>query len=245
MSPRSASVEGLTVDLVEGLQQSGDSLDIVMPSSGQSFSADTASMVVDPAAPSGAIDLSSPSLSSGVAAFASSAILSSSNFWLLWLLWHFGLSLHVILLMHVCNRLGSRLALDRSGCPGTDDHLSSFVFCLPSAVLTDWLCGSAAATHDDRFLPGPRSCDVATCCDVSYSWQVETDWAPCPTQCGLAAAPMQREVVCVSENGATSCRDLLLSPDRALIFLVMTLLATKRPDRPVKLLFGMITRLSC
>ena len=52
---RSASVEGLTVDLVEGLQQSGDSLDIVMPSSGQSFSADTASMVVDPAAPSGAI----------------------------------------------------------------------------------------------------------------------------------------------------------------------------------------------
>ena len=43
---RSASVEGLTVDLVEGLQQSGDSIDIVMPSSGQSFSADTASMEV-------------------------------------------------------------------------------------------------------------------------------------------------------------------------------------------------------
>ena len=59
MSPRSASVEGLTVDLVEGLQQSGDSLDIVMPSSGQSFSADTASMVVDPAAPSGAISIRS------------------------------------------------------------------------------------------------------------------------------------------------------------------------------------------
>eukprot|EP01045_Picozoa_sp_COSAG04_P023673 COSAG04_NODE_2847_length_3491_cov_3.264741_4_plen_133_part_00 len=108
--------------------------------------------------------------------------------------------------------------------------LSSFVFRLLFSVRrSDWLCGFAAATHDDRFLPGPRSCDVATCCDVSYSWQVDTDWAPCPTQCGLAAAPMQREVVCVSENGATSRRDLLLSPDRALIFLAVTLLATKRP----------------
>ena len=42
-----------------------------------------------------------------------------------------------------------------------------------------------------------------------------------------------------------TCQVLFLSPDRALIFLVVTLLATKRPDRPVELLFGMIARLSC
>ena len=206
----SASVEGLTVDLVEGLQQSGDSIDIVMPSSGQSFSADTASMVVDPAAPSGAIRslVAIPSFWCRGCRFVCSLLKLRLALSALAVLCGFRLSLHVILLTHACNRLGSRLALNRSGCPGTD-HLSSSACRLSSSVLTDWLCGFAAATHDDRFLPGPRSCDVATCCDVSYSWQVETDWAPCPTQCGLAAAPMQREVVCVSENGAISCRDLL------------------------------------